>query len=612
MNDSEEQTPPDPTRIAGVLLPVFAIRMEDDLGIGDVRGVRMMVDWLAGLGMRFLQMLPINETGQDNSPYNAISSVALEPALLEVSPEGLPDLSVTEYDRVLSGVDVDSLRSGGVKYTQVKGLKLNLLWRAFEHFWAAHYGRDTDRDRGFHDFCASEQEWLGDYCLFRLLMDMEGGSENWDAWHEEYNDVEKARPFIDALLEVKLENTERQLAFYAYVQWVAFSQWRELRAYAEEKGVTLMGDIPFGVSYCSADVFCQPQLFDLEWSGGAPPEKAFKTDAFTEQWGQNWGIPLYRWDVAEETGYAWWRRRVGKVCEIFSLFRIDHALGFYRIYSFPWRPGRNDEFLPLSEDEARERTGGHLPGFKEFPDDSDEHAAANRDAGERYLRMIQEAAGSAEIIAEDLGVVPEYVPPSLADLGIAGMKVPQWEVSRPSLAELGISGLEVSPWETASSGQATSGLEYPYLSLTTYATHDHDPLKTQWNDWRGIARGDGEEGERETAGRNLDRLSSFAGIEWNTEDGAYNDTIREALLRGLFASASKYAAVMITDLLGLEDRFNNPGSVGDENWTSRMEESVKELVTEVHWTYLGARIRRLLEESNRTDDGGESDLNSTD
>jgi 4-alpha-glucanotransferase len=590
-SDDQEQTPSDGERSAGVLLPVFAIRTDDDLGIGDVRGVRLMVDWLEGLGMSFLQMLPINETGRDNSPYNAISSVALEPALLEVSPDGIPDLSVTEYDRVLAGVDLDLLREGGVKYAQVKGLKLNLLWRAFEHFWAAHYGRDTERDQGFHNFCAGEQEWLGDYCLFRLLMDMEGGSENWEEWHEEYNNAEKARPFIDALLEVRLEATEKQLAFYAYVQWVGFTQWRELRAYAECKGVTLMGDIPFGVSYCSADVFCLPQLFDMEWSGGAPPEKVFKTDPFTERWGQNWGIPPYRWDLAAETDYAWWRRRVAKVCEIFSLFRIDHALGFYRLYSFPWRPQRNDEFMHLSEDEARERTGGHLPGFKEYPDDSEEHCAANRAAGERYLRVIQEAAGEAGIIAEDLGVVPDYVRPSLAELNIAGIKVPHWE---------GENGDRVP-----------RGQDYPYLSLATYATHDHHPLKTQWNDWRHAARREGEAGEQNAALQTLERLAEFAGIDWNPEEGAYNDAIRESLLRALFESSSKYAAVMITDLLGLEERFNNPGSVGDENWTSRMAENVKELVTEVHWTYLGTRIRRLLEETKRTGDGAKSGFKFT-
>src|SRR5690606_38152820 len=102
----------------------------------------------------------------------------------------------------------------------------------------------------------------------------------------------------------------------------------------------------------SADVFSEPDIFDLEWSGGAPPERVFAADPFTVKWGQNWGVPLYKWDVMAGDGFAWWRERVRTVREVFHLFRVDHILGFYRIYSFPWRPQRNEEFLPLEPEEA--------------------------------------------------------------------------------------------------------------------------------------------------------------------------------------------------------------------------------------------------------------------
>jgi 4-alpha-glucanotransferase len=126
--------------------------------------------------------------------------------------------------------------------------------------------------------------------------------------------------------------------FYSYVQWVAFSQWRRVRAHADSSAVELMGDIPFGVSRYSADVWCNPQLFDLQWSGGAPPEKFFQSDPFTCQWGQNWGIPLYNWANHEKSNYAFWQRRVKQIASIFHYFRIDHVLGFFRVYSFPWIP----------------------------------------------------------------------------------------------------------------------------------------------------------------------------------------------------------------------------------------------------------------------------------
>ncbi|MDX1748271.1 MAG: 4-alpha-glucanotransferase, partial [Halobacteriales archaeon] len=202
-------------------------------------------------------------------------------------------------------------------------------------------------------------------------------------------------------------------------------------------------------------------VFDLDWYGGAPPETLFKDDEFVQKWGQNWGIPLYRWDVMEERDFAWWRQRIGKTTEIFGMFRVDHALGFYRIYAFPWNPVRNDEFLPLDPDEAAERCEGRRPGFRPRPDDTEENCAANRADGEKYFRMIQEAAGDAEVIAEDLGTVPDYVGPSLAELGIAGTKVPQWEFE---------------------DGHVVSGLKYPERSFAAYATHDHRPVPAQWDE----------------------------------------------------------------------------------------------------------------------------------
>ena len=199
--------------------------------------------------------------------------------------------------------------------------------------------------------------------------------------------------------------------------------------------------------------------------------RRFQDDEFTMRWGQNWGFPLYNWDRMEQDDFAWWKRRVKRLCEIFRAFRIDHALGFYRIYSFPWTPDRNGEFLPLTHDQAREITGGHLPGFKPGPDDSDENQARNRACGEKFLGAIGSAAADAGIVAEDLGMVPHYMPESMAVLGMAGIKVPMWSQEHD--------------------GEFVRGEHYPQLSMATYATHDHAPIKTQWDhDRRIIAEGD--------------------------------------------------------------------------------------------------------------------------
>jgi 4-alpha-glucanotransferase len=371
------------------------------------------------------------------------------------------------------------------------------------------------------------------------------------------------------------------LVHYAWIQWVANRQWKEVRNYADEKGVGLMGDIPFGISACSVDVFANPEIFDLDWYGGAPPEKLFKDDPFVQKWGQNWGIPLYRWVVLEAREYDWWRQRVQKVTEIFSLFRVDHALGFYRIYAFPWNPIRNDEFFPLSDDEAADRCDGRRPGFRPRPDDNDEDKAANRADGEKYLRVLQDAAGDAIIIAEDLGVVPDYVRPSLDELGIAGMKVPQWEFE---------------------DGEIVKASQYPSLAFATYATHDHFPMKAQWDTQRGILEDEAmrESHEQWEAEQFLSGLCDFAGIE--KVDGKvpeYSDDVREKLLGALFATPSAQAGVMITDLLGLVDRVNVPGVLDGSNWSWRLEPTVTELSRNPFWSDRVNGAKKRLIESGR-------------
>ena len=341
-------------RIAGVLIPVFALRSARDQGIGDTGSLRQFIRWAAETGFALVQLLPINETGGDNSPYNAISSMALDPATLELTPEVLPDLTAEDQAAALGGTDLDQWREGPVQYAKVKPLKQRLLRRAFERFNAQ---ASPARRAAFEKFRAFNASWLENYTLFRALMERNGGTECWDRWPDEHREIAAAGRWAQSLPESARAAFDLEKQFYAYVQWVAYGQWESLKKFAGELGVALMGDIPLGVSYYSADFFGNPRGFDAGWSGGAPPEPYFKDDAFTQKWGQNWGIPVYDWAAMREDDFAWWRQRVGGVRDLFHVFRIDHILGFYRIYSFPWRPEQNAEFLPLSQDEARARTG---------------------------------------------------------------------------------------------------------------------------------------------------------------------------------------------------------------------------------------------------------------
>ncbi len=568
-------------RLAGILVPVFSIRGQNDLGIGDVSSLHEFVNFASEVGFGFVQLLPINETGPDNSPYNAISSVAIEPMTLDCTPGSLKDLSKIDSDEVLASYDIDALNAGSVKYDQVRKLKSELLSKAYAGFLANVYGRVDLRANEFEGFCKEQAEWLNDYCVFRLLMERESGSQVWQQWKEEYQDKDKAIELLTEEAQKSSDDIDRELRYFAYVQWVAFEQWKEVADYAASKDVCLMGDIPFGVSLYSVDVWANLEIFDLDWYGGAPPEQLFKDDEFVQKWGQNWGIPLYRWDVLKERQYDWWRQRIAKTTEIFGMFRVDHALGFYRIYSFPWNPVRNDEFLPLSHDEAAERCEGHLPGFRPRNDDSDESRAANCDEGEEYLRMIQQSAGISEVIAEDLGTVPEYVRPSLEKLGIAGMKVPQWEYS---------------------DGHVTSGLKYPGTSFATYATHDHQPIPAQWKEMhRQLCDSSHHSPEWWEARNFLESLCRFAGIDMeNDHPPEFSDYVWEQLMRELCLSNSDRVAFMINDLLGDDERINVPGVMDGTNWSYRLGCSAKELTVGKDYWALREQLKKVLNESGRS------------
>jgi len=459
-------------------------------------------------------------------------------------------------------------------------LKLSLLRAAFDYFWENHYEKGTSRDQEFNSFCEVEANWLNDYSIFRMLMAREGNNQNWQEWDERYRDKEGATSFVTELCQKDAEKTDKQVSFFAYIQWIAFQQWKELATYAKDKGVWIMGDIPFGISVCSADVFANRDIFDLDWYGGAPPEKLFKDDEFVQKWGQNWGIPLYKWDVMEAKGFPWWKQRIQKTVEICGMFRVDHALGFYRIYSFPWNPIRNGEFLPLTEEEAAERCDGRKPGFRPRPDDSEENQAANRADGEKYLRMVQEAAGEAEVIAEDLGMVPDYVRPSLEGLKIAGMKVPQWEFT---------------------DGEVTPGVHYQSISFATYATHDHAPMKAQWEEARTkMSKAPRESPEWWEARNFLHVLCNYAGIHVMDEKyPEYDRGIQEALLRQISLSNSHRVGIMISDLLGTSERINVPGIMDGSNWSYRLAMTTRELQESKEWEWVRELSKKILNETGR-------------
>lgn len=555
-----------PERLAALLLPVFSLHREGDLGIGDTRSMLEWIDLAADHGVGLFQMLPINEMGVDDSPYNAISSVALEPLYLAFEDVPGIDADLLAEAREEAGARL----SDRVDYGLVRRLKRGLLDVAWDR-WPSSA---TELHDDLASFRRSESAWLDDYCVYRWLMEAEGGNEAWDEWPEEFQSVEGARGRLAVALREDADGVNDRLEFFAWVQWLCFRQWEGVRKHADERGLKLMGDIPIGVSRYSADVFFGRDDFDIEWCGGAPPETVFKHDRFIQKWGQNWGIPLYRWKKMETEGFPWWRQRIQKLVGIFHVFRVDHVLGFYRIYGFPWTPNRNGEFIDLSKEEAAEKTGGLLPGWVPRPDDTPENCALNRADGDVRLKMVQEVAGKDAVVGEDLGCVPDYVRPHLYSLGICGFRIPHWDFDEDGV---------VIPYD-----------ELPETSFATYATHDHDSIPAMWEDYRRRVVPDAaDEDDRKDTMKALQALADFGGID---DLGPMDEAKLWKLIDRLMVSSSRYAAIMITDLFNMTDRINQPGTVGPHNWSLFLKQTAGESRSHPSWE----RLASCIEQSGRS------------
>jgi 4-alpha-glucanotransferase len=532
--------------------------------------LREFIDWAAHIGFRLVQLLPINETGGDHSPYNAISAMAIEPTTLYLAPGSPEELTHYHYEAVLADSDLGKLRQGNVNHAAVKYLKRLLLEKAFANF--ARYC-PKERQSRFRNFCARESDWLDDYATFRALMEENDDNEEWDSWPVEHRDLASAGAWLARQSSIRQKRFSQRENFFRYVQWIAYEQWSETKSYAEQRGVALMGDIPFGVSYCSADVFARPDEFILDWCGGAPPESHFKDDQFTQKWGQNWGIPLFDWKVMRKRRLNWWRQRVRSIRQSFHLFRIDHVLGFYRIYAFPWRPHHNKKFLPLEWDQMQKQTGGRGPQFIPRNDETSDNRDTNQREGEEYLRAVLEESGDARLIGEDLGTVPVYVRPSLQSLGIAGFKIPQWEVYH---------------------GRVTPGTEYERLSVATYATHDHKPLRAMWEEAFEHSSLTSDQSRAE-----LEKIATFAGFNRRDEPVEFERDFYPVAMEALFRCESWIATVMITDLLARSYRFNVPGTAASSNWSHRMRRPVSRLRSSPKEQKRMELIHELLEKTDR-------------
>jgi 4-alpha-glucanotransferase len=345
-----------PWKGAGTAIPVFSVRTEDDFGVGDFIDLKKMVDWCVLTGQKVLQLLPVNDTTMtgtwtDSYPYNSNSTFALHPMYLHLQAVGR--LKNRERQEHFEQLGKALNRLDAVDYEQVNSGKLAFLRELYAEVKDA-----THKKEDYRKFVKENGYWLRPYAAFCTLRDLNRTPEM-SKWGE-YAVYSPEK--VDRL---EAEHTD-EMEFTYFLQYHLDRQLREVRDYAHQKGVVLKGDIPIGISRTSVDAWVYPQLFFLESQAGAPP------DDFSIM-GQNWGFPTYNWEEMARDGFAWWKSRFRKMSEYFDAYRIDHVLGFFRIWQIPMDAihgllGIFSPALPFSPDELRHEFDFWLnPGIQAHP-----------------------------------------------------------------------------------------------------------------------------------------------------------------------------------------------------------------------------------------------------
>jgi len=403
-------------RRAGVVVPLFSIYSNRSIGSADFLDLKLVCDWVRQCGMSIIQLLPLNDTGFNFRPYDCESGFALEPLYINLNElKGVDNLKFLDLIKSLKERFTISRR---INY-EVKKEKLEILWQIFKE-------TKDDLPLEFEDYKIKNSFWLKDYCLFKVIKERYQ-QRCWEDWpsllRERLN-----------LADFERENKER-IEFYAWLQWQAYAQLGEVKSYAEKNGIFLMGDLPLLVSRDSSDVWAKRDYFKLDLSSGAPADMYYFK-------GQRWGMPTYNWENIAKNNYDYMIEKLRYAENFYHLFRIDHVVGFFRIWSIPIKE-------PLEN-----------AGLNGFFDPSDENIWEEH--GRRILSiMLQNTSMLA--CAEDLGTVPKCSYKVLKELGIPGMEVLRWN----------------KDWQKTYDFKKPQ--EYRTLAVACLSTHDSSNIEAWWN-----------------------------------------------------------------------------------------------------------------------------------
>jgi 4-alpha-glucanotransferase len=321
LHDGFVRLPNNTWKGAGVSIPVFSLRSQQSFGVGEFNDLKLLADWAKSAGLKLIQVLPVNDTinnhnWNDSYPYAAISAFALHPLYINLEKVAGKKLASVLKPYATVKQQLNSLPD--VDYPEVIKIKLAILKEIYQQS-----GKELLNTKTFSDFFSANKHWLIPYAAFCFLRD-QYSTADFNKWHA-YGVYKKKK--IEKLT-AEDSSVYSDIAFYYFVQYHLHSQLQEAADYLHKKGIVLKGDIPIGVNRHGADTWLDPELFHLNWQAGAPP------DDFAVK-GQNWSFPTYNWKKMQEDHFDWWRRRFEQMSNYFDAFRIDHILGFFRIWSIP-------------------------------------------------------------------------------------------------------------------------------------------------------------------------------------------------------------------------------------------------------------------------------------
>ena len=477
-----------PWKGAGTVIPIFSLRSEGSFGVGDFGDLQKMIDWCAKTRQRVLQVLPINDTNmtytwQDSYPYNSISIYALHPQYTDFRQ--LPQLKDKERKAYYEALQKELNALPQIDYERMNNAKLAYLRELF-----AQEGSKMMKTEAFKTFFEQNKDWLVPYAAFCHYRDMYG-TASFTEWPDHKTFTEKERESMSKTTT----KIYKEVAFWYFVQFNLDQQMRAAHAYARKQRVILKGDIPIGISRDGVEAWVEPKYFNLNGQAGAPPD-AFSAD------GQNWGFPTYNWDVMLADGCQWWVRRFRKMAEYFDAYRIDHVLGFFRIWEIPMphKSGLMGQFSPalgMSVEEIaaygvefneglflvdHKRSDRWHPriavqyqeAYTQLSEDQKYHfnqlyndyfyRRNNQfwytEAMKKLPKLTQ--ATRMLVCAEDLGMVPDCVP---------------WVMNELRILSLEIQSMPKDP--TTRFGHLSRN---PYRSVDTISTHDMATLRQWWDE----------------------------------------------------------------------------------------------------------------------------------